>query len=180
MLTIFVKRWRAEYELSSYLTKEVTTLVYNTVVLPLVDYFDIPWSSIIQHDKVRLQSLQHTQLCKDNYVLHALLVSNDSFAMVMSLQQPLLSYFTLMDHYTTIVVIAGQPAGEVSFVYSPMQTGLMGHYSGKKLIDLAYVSKPLLNVIIAILLAQSYYTKRSSRLTDYHRKIQILGKRRIF
>lgn len=57
------------------------------------------------------------QLYMDDYVLHALLASNNSFAMIVSFQYVLLHKFTLMCHFSAIVVITGKPAGQVSFVY---------------------------------------------------------------
>ena len=42
-----------------FLTKEVSILVYNTLILPLFDYCDIAWSSLLQQDQDRLQRLQH-------------------------------------------------------------------------------------------------------------------------
>ena len=42
-----------------FLTKEVSMLVHNTLVLPLFDYCDIAWSSLLQQDQDGLQRLQH-------------------------------------------------------------------------------------------------------------------------
>ena len=42
-----------------FLTKEVSILVHNTLILPLFDYCDIAWSSLLQQDQDRLQRLQH-------------------------------------------------------------------------------------------------------------------------
>ena len=41
-----------------FLTKEVSILVHNTLILPLFDYCDIAWSSLLQQDQDRLQRLQ--------------------------------------------------------------------------------------------------------------------------
>ena len=42
-----------------FLTKEVSILVHNTLILPLFDYCDIVWRSLLQQDQDRLQRLQH-------------------------------------------------------------------------------------------------------------------------
>ena len=37
----------------------MSILVHNTLILPLFDYCDIAWSSLLQQDQDRLQRLQH-------------------------------------------------------------------------------------------------------------------------
>ena len=43
----------------SFVTKEAATLVHNTLTLPLFDYCDIAWSSLLQQDINWLQHLQN-------------------------------------------------------------------------------------------------------------------------
>ena len=42
-----------------FVTKEVSILVYNTLILPLINFCDIAWSNLLQKDQDRLQRLQH-------------------------------------------------------------------------------------------------------------------------
>ena len=42
-----------------FVTKKASILVYNTIILPIFDYCDIAWSSLLQQDQDRLQRLQN-------------------------------------------------------------------------------------------------------------------------
>ena len=60
---------------------------------------------------------------------------------------------TAREHFVTfteIAVIAFAPTGKAPFVYSYVQTRLMGQYNGKRPISLDYVLKLLITAIRAI------------------------------
>ena len=50
------------------------------------------------------------------------------------------------------LIVAVAPTGKASFVYSYVQTRLMGQYNGKWPISLVYVLKPLITAIRAIVI----------------------------
>ena len=42
-----------------FIRKKASVLVHNTIILPIFDYCDITWSSLLQQDQDRLQRLQN-------------------------------------------------------------------------------------------------------------------------
>ena len=61
-----------------------------------------------------------------------------------------------------IVVITVAPTGKVSFLYSCVQTRLIGQYNGKQPISLVYVSKLQITVIRAVVFLLILFTCISS------------------
>ena len=57
---------------------------------------------------------------------------------------------TAITYRILMAVITVDPADKTSFVYSCMQTRLMGQYNGNRPISLVCVSKPLITVVTAI------------------------------
>ena len=43
----------------TFLTEKAAIHVYNGIILPVFDYCDITWSSLLKQDEDRLQRLQH-------------------------------------------------------------------------------------------------------------------------
>lgn len=146
MLTICVKRWLEEHKLSSYPTREVPTLVYNTTVLQLFDY--LISHGVESYNTIRID-YRVSNTCRSARISTSCTRSLQGITCFRwSNPSNSLSYhkITFMCHCTKIVSITGEPAGQVSFINSRMHTRLMGQYNMNNATGLLYVSKPLITV----------------------------------